>query len=218
MTNGKMALVLPSPFTIRSTFARDVTRSAVHVGDSRAALGRVWIVAGSNHPILIIGNRILRKLAHVAGGNQIVERLRQLALVRGVLIDEGTHLEQIIMQNRFARMHNCLLKLRQRDRHQNDDDRDDDHQFEKSETSRQTAVGSRQRTSAAGLLFTAYCLLPSGLTSHCTSLHSCSCHRTLSARRRRFRRPMKSNPQGHSTSATPNQLYRSSDRLEAGAD
>src|SRR5712691_2469964 len=145
-------LFSPSPFTIRSAFARDVARSAVHVGDSRAALGRVWIVAGSNHPILIIGNRILRKLAHVAGGNQVVERLRQLALVRGVLIYERAHLEKIVVQNRLARVHDCLLKLRQGYRYQNDDDRDDDHQLEQSETSRQAAVGSRQRTSAAGLL------------------------------------------------------------------
>src|SRR6266513_829893 len=210
MTNGKCALVLPLPFTIRSAFARDVARSAVHVRDSRAALGRVWIVAGRNYPILIIRNRILRTLAHVAGANQIVERLMQLALVRRVLIDERTHLEKIVAQNRLARMRDGLLKLRQRDRDQNDDDRDDDHQFEQRETSRQTAVGSRQRTSAADLLLTAYCLLPSDLTSHCTSLHSGPCHQTLSARRRRFRRPTRSNRTGHNTSGTPNRLCRSS--------
>src|SRR5712691_3696833 len=180
MTNGKCAFVLPLPLAIRSAFARDIARSAVHVGDSSAALSRVWIVAGSNHPILIIGNRILRKLAHVASRNQIVERLGQLALVCRVLIDERTHLEKIVVQNRLARVHDGLLKLRQRDRHQYDDDRDDDHQLEESETSRQKAVGSRQGTRSSCFLLTAYCLLPTGFTSHCTSLHLELCRRTLS--------------------------------------
>src|SRR5712692_6103792 len=211
MTNGKCALVLPLPFTIRSTFARDIARSAVQVGDSSAALSRVRVVAGSNHPILIIGNRILRNLAHVAGRNQIVERLGQLALVCRVLIDERAHLEKIVVQNRFARMHDCLLKLWQRYRHQNDDDRDDDHQLEQGET-------SRQGTRSSCFLLTAYCLLPTVLTSHCTSPHSGPCPRTLSGRQKHFRRPIALNPPGHNKSGTPNRLSRSSGQSGCYAD
>src|SRR5713101_1992886 len=216
MTNGKCAFVLPLPLAIRSTFARDIARSAVHVGDSSAALSRVRIVAGRNHPILIIGNRILRKLAHVAGRNQIVERLGQLALVCRVLIDERTHLEKIVVQNRLARVHDGLLKLRQRDRHQYDDDRDDDHQLEKGKARRQTAGSRRQENRTACFLPTASCLLFT--TSHCTSLHSGLCHQTLSARQKHFRRPIALNPQGHNKSGTPNRLSRSLDRLGCYAD
>ncbi len=87
------------PFTIRRAFGRDVTRRTVHVGDAASALSRIRILSGIDRPVFLIGDWVSWYFAHVTGRNQILERLRQLAFVRGVLIDQRAHAEQIVPQH-----------------------------------------------------------------------------------------------------------------------
>src|ERR1041384_5363847 len=115
-------------------------------------------------------------------------------------------------------MHGRLLILRQRHRHEDDQDRDHDHQFEQRKARRQQAVGSRQRASLGTSLPPAFCLLPSAVTSHYTSLHLKPARLTLSAHRKRSRLPMMLSPPCRNKSAAPSRLCRSSDRLGSSAN
>ena len=85
----------------------------MNVSHALFTAGRIWIFASGHRPILLSGNRIFRQFAHVTAGNQIVERLRQLLFVGRVLIEQRTHLEEIVAQDGFARGQYRLLILRQ---------------------------------------------------------------------------------------------------------
>lgn len=99
-------------------------------------LGGIWIFACGHGPIRLPSDRIFGQLAHVAARNKIVERLRQLLLVRRILIEQRAQPEKIVAQHGFARREDRLLILRQHDGSKNNDDRDHDHQLKQSKTSR----------------------------------------------------------------------------------
>ena len=69
----------------------------MHVGDAAASLARIRIVTRDDGPIAFLSDRIGWNLAQVTGAYQIVERLRQLAFVGRVLIDEVAQLMQVVL-------------------------------------------------------------------------------------------------------------------------
>src|SRR6185369_2864434 len=173
----------------------------MNVSHALLALERIWIFAIRNGPVLLSGERVNRHFPHITVAHEIVERLRQAALVGGKLIDQRPYRAQIVSQHRLARVHDRPLILRQRNRGQNNDDRDHDHQFQ-------------QRKSGC-LPIATFCL---SITSHCTSLHSMPFLSTSSARRKRSHRPTSRHQARRSTISTPNRLCPSSDRLASRAD
>src|SRR5579862_1348491 len=79
--------------------------------------------------VVVSGHGIDRELLQITGRNEVVERLRGFLLVERVLRDDGPQGEKILFQHRLARPDNRLVVGRQRDRHENENNADDDHQL-----------------------------------------------------------------------------------------
>lgn len=97
-------------------------------------------VAVVENPIVLLIDRIDGDLAKVVGIDEVLQRLRSLLLVKGVVVDSFAHGLQIFFQDRFARVLHSLCVNAGGHSNQDGDDRDDDHQLNEGETALRIGV------------------------------------------------------------------------------
>src|SRR3954470_16563545 len=92
-----------SPARIRGAVAGSVLRGAVDVVDAGLGLiGAHQRIVLYGDPIRLTGDRVFGNDSYVAGGDQLLQRLRRLLLIHGVLVNAVAQSEQILLENAFA--------------------------------------------------------------------------------------------------------------------
>src|ERR1017187_10287377 len=116
---------------------RDSIRRRMHVAHASGHLaGTKHIGTALRDPILLMGDRISGGFADIAGRVKVVERGRSSFLVLRVVLDGLPHHRQISAQRSLMGATNRLFVASRAHSREDYYDRDHDHQFEQSETTR----------------------------------------------------------------------------------
>ena len=132
---SRQALVYKSPGTVSRPVTGGAARSRVHVDDAGFLLvHRHHHIFLDHFPVGFLGHGIHRNLPQIARLHEVVERLRGLLLVEGVLLDDIAQCVQVRSQNGLARLDDGSVVIWDRDRHQDHDDADYDHHLKQRKT------------------------------------------------------------------------------------
>ncbi len=106
----------------------------MNVGDSCAGLVRAEDhVFDGDIPVFRMRDRIERNKSHIPGRNQILKRLRRCLFIQRVLVNDLAHGLQVRAQHGLPCAVDRPLVPSDANRHQDEQNRDDDHQLQKRE-------------------------------------------------------------------------------------
>src|ERR1700758_298057 len=130
-TTNDWFLLIHSPTRIRRPIRSRLIRRAVHIHNPGLLLVdghyRVLLIWS---PVGFVCEGVLGNHFQVAGLHQVIERLRRLLLVEGVLRDDLPQREQILFQYRLFRPQNRPVIDGQGNRDQDEDQTDHDHHLD----------------------------------------------------------------------------------------